>query len=202
MQLMIEILAILQVLDNKVLDIFKKINDENYTLNHCKRVAFYAELIARELKFSEKEIEILRQAALIHDLGKANIKREVLMKKGKFSDDDKKEIRKHVIESSHLSNKLFKDFRLNKVILQHHECFDGSGYPNGLKGEKIDPLASIISIADAFDSMTSDRVYRKQFTPQEATKEIISMKGKQFHPLAVEGFEKAAAKIEKMYVRH
>ncbi|HOJ92626.1 MAG TPA: HD domain-containing protein [Dictyoglomaceae bacterium] len=156
-----------------------------YTHGHSKRVASMSVLIAKELEFDEDRIEKIRLAGLLHDIGKIGIKDTILNKKERLSDEEYDEIKNH----PEIGKKILEPIDLLSEVIEgiaeHHEHYDGSGYPHGLKGENISILARIISIADAFDAMTSERPYRGKMTIEKAIEEIEKNSGKQFDPLVV-----------------
>lgn len=170
------ILAIAKTVDAK---------DEN-TSQHSQRVSEYSVLIARELGFSEDECENLRKAALLHDIGKIGIRDAVLNKPGRLSDSEYAEMKSHVTKGA----EILKDFTLvDHVIdgaLYHHERYDGTGYPKGLSGEDIPLYGRIIGVADAFDAMTANRVYRKQLDFDFVLKELKRCRGTQFDPVMLD----------------
>lgn len=128
---------------------------------HSVNVAMISRAIGRWLKFSRHELDMLTLAALFHDIGKTQIPEEVLNKQGKLTDQEFALIRQHPLLGSKLLKKIPKlDARIPFAALQHHERFDGSGYPRGLTGDEIDDFAAIIAIADVYDAMTSARTYR------------------------------------------
>ncbi|ADU74041.1 GAF domain-containing protein [Acetivibrio thermocellus AD2] len=153
-----------------------------YTRGHCQRVMEISCELARAMKLSEEEIKDLRYAAILHDIGKIGISASILNKQGKLTDEEFEEIKKHPI----IAYNILKDVEFLKNglngILQHHERYDGKGYPYGLKGEEICIFARIMCVADAFDAMTSDRPYRKGMDMKSALEEIKRCRGTQFDP--------------------
>ncbi len=159
-----------------------------YTDKHMKDIAEYSVDIARRMDLSEDEIENIRKAALLHDLGKISIPDYILMKPGKLSEEEKEIIRRHPENGAKIIEPV-EPLKYAKDIIKHHqECYDGSGYPDGLKGETIPLGARIIAVADAFGAMTTDRPYRKALSIEEALKEIKRCSGTQFDPGVVEIF--------------
>jgi len=149
-----------------VIDFIKSLNKaleirDTYTAGHSERVSFYAGLIAESMGLEEKEVEVIKLAAILHDIGKIGVPDEILKKKGTLTYDEKKVIEQHVVLTDDILRSLtfLNDARL--LAVYHHESIDGQGYIHGIKGEEI-PLGSrIIAIADAFDAMTSVRPYRE-----------------------------------------
>ncbi len=155
---------------------------DSYTSGHCQRVMEISCEIAANLNLDEEIIKDLRYAAILHDIGKIGISASILNKTDKLTDQEYEEIKKHPqISFNILKNVEFLGRGL-RAILEHHEKFNGSGYPNKLKGEEISLLGRILCIADAFDAMTSDRTYRKGMTMELAINEIERCKGIQFDP--------------------
>ncbi|MHB8063035.1 MAG: HD domain-containing phosphohydrolase [Ruminiclostridium sp.] len=161
-----------------------------YTSGHCQRVMEISCEIAASMRLDDDTIKDLRYAAMLHDIGKIGISATILNKTGKLTDQEYEEIKKHPqISYNILKNVEFLGKGL-RAILEHHEKYNGAGYPNKLKGEEISLLGRILCIADAFDAMTSDRTYRKGMTMELAIDEIERCKGIQFDPAISEIFVK------------
>ncbi len=155
---------------------------DSYTSGHCQRVMEISCEIAANLNLEEDVIQDLRYAAILHDIGKIGISASILNKSDKLTEQEFEEIKKHPqISYNILKNVEFLGRGL-RAILEHHEKYNGSGYPNKLKGEEISLLGRILCIADAFDAMTSDRTYRKGMPMEQAINEIERSKGIQFDP--------------------
>ena len=155
---------------------------DSYTSGHCQRVMEISCEIASSMNLDEDVIQDLRYAALLHDIGKIGISAAILNKTDKLSEQEYEEIKKHPqISYNILKNVEFLKGGL-RAILEHHENYNGSGYPNQLKGDEISLLGRILCIADAFDAMTSDRTYRKGMPMDLAINEIERCKGIQFDP--------------------
>lgn len=153
-----------------------------YTSGHCQRVMEISCEIAANMNLDEEVIQDLRYAAILHDIGKIGISASILNKTDKLTDQEFEEIKKHPqISYNILKNVEFLGRGL-RAILEHHEKYNGCGYPNKLKGEEISMLGRILCIADAFDAMTSDRTYRKGMPMDVAINEIERCKGIQFDP--------------------
>lgn len=161
------------------------VKDTN-TSKHSFRVSEYAVAIAKRLDYSEEKCENLRQMALLHDIGKIGIPDAILNKPGRLTDEEYEIMKSHVIKGG----EILKDFTMIDNVsvgaLYHHEKYDGTGYCHGLKGEEIPLDARIIGIADAFDAMTANRVYRKQLDINVVINELRRCSGKQFDPELVE----------------
>lgn len=146
-----------------------------YTHGHIQRVKDYGLKIGNKMRLSKEKIENIGFAALFHDMGKVNIPDEVLNKPGRLTEEEFDLVKKHSTWGAELVSKTYFE-SLSKIIRQHHERLDGSGYPEGLKDEEILIEAKIIAVADAFDAMTSDRAYRKGISPLAAINELIGLK--------------------------
>ncbi len=161
---------------------------DEYTAGHLERVSRYATRLAEVLRLPKEEIEAIREAALLHDIGKIGLPDEVLHKVGKLTDEEVGVIRQHLAIGAKILEpmKFFKP--ITSLIYHHHERYDGKGYPHGLTGEFIPPGAQIIAIVDSFDAMTTNRGYNKPLNVQEALEEMRKGSGTQFHPAYVEAF--------------
>ncbi len=170
-----------------------------YTRGHSERVAFYAQEIGRSFRVSDKELELLEIGGIFHDVGKIGTADDILLKNDKLNDMEYQEIKKHPIKGAHILSavSMFKD--VVPLVRYHHERIDGRGYPDGLKGDEIPFLARILTVADAFDAMISDRLYRTRLNMDEARKQLIMGAGTQFDADIVEKFiELLDLKFDKM----
>ncbi len=153
-----------------------------YTNGHSKRVAEYTRLIAKEMGFEGDELERLYYVALLHDCGKIGVPDKILRKPGKLTDEEFEIIKSHTVKGGDIL-KSFKSLEnAGEGALYHHERYDGKGYPEGLAGENIPLIARIICVADSFDAMNTDRVYRKKLPMEKILNEIEKNKGLQFDP--------------------
>ena len=161
---------------------------DTYTRGHSDRVSEYSVLIGEKLGLTEEDIRRLRIGGLFHDIGKIGVPDSILQKNGKLSDDEYSEIKNHPTIGVHiLSNAtMFED--ILPIVKHHHERYDGKGYPSRLAGEDIPYLARIAAVADAFDAMTSRRVYRDSLPLDRVIEEIEKNKGTQFDPKIAEAF--------------
>jgi len=174
---------------NGVLLILRQfISKDKYTQNHSYRVSIYATKIAGAMGFDYERIEDVRAAALLHDIGKLDIPREILYKAAKLTREEYEEVRTHVEKGVSLLEPVGGSLRrVLPIILAHHDRFDGSGY-HPTRGNEIPLEARIISVADAYDAITSDRPYRKAMSAFEAKEIICASAGKEFDPQVVEAF--------------
>lgn len=184
---------------NDLMSLNEKIAEkDNETKEHCDRLQKLSRLTAEELGLEEKEIFYLGYASFLHDIGKAKVPKDVLQKPDKLTAKEWKIMKKHArwgkeIIIDKFNNKPFK--KVAEIIYQHHERYDGKGYPEGLKGDEILIEAQILSVVDAYDAMIYERPYQRALSRKEAIAEIQSEKGKQFAPRAVEAF----LKVEKKF---
>lgn len=162
-----------------------------YTQGHSRRVTLYSVAIAEELNLPQSEIESIRYAGLLHDVGKIGIKDSIIRKPGRLTNEEYAIIKKHPTIGARILRPV--DFLADKIpgVLHHHEYYDGRGYPEHMEGESIPLAGRIICVADAFDAMTTNRPYRKGLTVNTAIGELKKFSGRQFDPVCVEAFLKA-----------
>lgn len=158
----------------------RQIDDSTYA--HSLNVSIISRLIGKWLDFPEDDLNILTIGGLLHDIGKAEISNDILGKPGKLTDEEYREIKRHPLIGYQLLLPLDLDWRIKNIALMHHERFDGTGYPYGLKDSSIDTFASIVSIADVYDAMTSNRCYRDGLCPFEVIAMFESEGLTQFNP--------------------
>lgn len=169
---------------------------DHYTHSHSENVARYAVTLSEELGLSAKEIEMIREACELHDLGKIGIEDSILSKPSSLTPEEWEQVKRHPITGAHILEPLTFLNDVVDLVRQHHEHFDGTGYPEGRKGEDILLGARIIHIADAYESMRSARSYRKiPLTKEEAVMEIKNNAGTQFDPALAEAFLKIVDKL-------
>ena len=159
-----------------------------YSSGHSKRVAHYTECLCKELGLSEQIQKDIYLSSLLHDVGKIGISDEILMKPGKLTKEEYEIIQRHPQQGEAIVDHFTLMHDLISGIRSHHERFDGKGYPNKLKGDKIPLSAKIIAIADTFDALTSHRPYRNAYTPDEAISIMIENRGTQFDPKLLDAF--------------
>jgi len=161
---------------------------DQYTKGHSERVAAYSVAIGRQMSLDAAQLEQLNYLSLLHDIGKVAVSDSLLNKVEKLTNGEFDLVRQH----PKIGADIIKDIKLlsdeEKVVLHHHERYDGSGYPDGLKGEEIPLMARIIAVADCFDAMTSNRAYRDATSYTNAIHEIIECSGQQFDPRVVDAF--------------
>jgi len=161
---------------------------DSYTKGHCGRVAAYALALAKEMGFSEHDLENLEFGAFLHDIGKIGIRDAVLLKPGPLDEQEWVHMRQHPLKGYEIASQIDMLRPTIGAIRNHHERWDGSGYPDNLKGEQIPMSARIVAIADAYDAMATDRPYKKALPLEECEKLLRKNAGAMFDPSLVEVF--------------
>jgi HD-GYP domain-containing protein (c-di-GMP phosphodiesterase class II) len=164
-----------------------------YTRGHSERVAFYSSLIAKHLGMTEEEVERVHLSGIIHDVGKIGIEDKILRKPAALTEEEYEMMKQHPRKGEKILDAVPLLKQMAGAGLMHHENVDGSGYPDGLKGDQIPLLGRIVSVADAFDAMTTDRPYSKAMTFEAALSRLRFLAGKKFDNSCVDAIEKAAA---------
>lgn len=168
---------------------------DSYTQEHSKRVSEYSVMIAGKLGFDDKHVEEIRQIALLHDIGKIAVSDNILKKPAKLTAEEYEIMKRHTTAGG----QILKDLTIIKNVslgaMYHHERYDGTGYPEGLSGDDIPIEARIIAVADAFDAMNSNRIYRKSLTKEKILAELENGKGKQFDPELIDLFMDDAIRV-------
>jgi len=159
-----------------------------YTRGHSERVTAYAVEIAREMGLTERRVQTIEYAGLLHDMGKIAMQHDVLLKPGALSEEEWRVMRTHPETGANIVSDLQFLQGARGIVLHHHECFDGTGYPEGLAGEDIPLEARIIKVADAFDAMMSNRPYRDSLGLEKALNELRAGRGSEFDPKIVDVF--------------
>ncbi len=159
-----------------------------YTTQHSNRVTEIAVAIGAEVGCSEEEIDILNISGPLHDIGKIGIRDDILLKPGRLTDEEFRKIKEHPDIGADIIGQLGMWDEHQQIIRHHHERFDGTGYPSGLKGDEIPRLARIVTVADAYDAMASDRAYRKKMEQEKIVKIIRECSGTQFDSQFVDVF--------------
>jgi putative nucleotidyltransferase with HDIG domain len=178
-----------------VLEILNQfIGNDKFTQNHSHRVSVYATILAAEMRLPDQQVEDVRAAALLHDIGKLDVSREILYKAARLDDSEAEEMKSHVDRGVRLLSPVGGSLRrVLPIILAHHDRYDGSGY-HPSKGDDIPIEARIIAVADAYDAIISDRPYRKGMTPIEGRDVILKGAGTLFDPTVVRAFDTAFRK--------
>ena len=159
---------------------------DSYTPEHETRVAELAVRIGRQLQLDSAQLEALKLAALVHDIGKVGIAQEVLNKPGRLTDEEFTLIRTHVQISYNILNRISFTLPIPEIVYAHHEYMDGSGYPRGLHGEQIMLESRILTVADIVESMSQDRPYRSSLGIAAAHNEIQRLRGSRLDPRVVD----------------
>lgn len=163
---------------------------DEYTHQHMHRLNAYAQALARELDWDEARREVLEFGAILHDIGKIYVPESILCKPSPLTEEEWADMRKHPAVGALMIEDIPYLKACSAMVRHHHENWDGSGYPDGLKGEEIPLDAQLLSVVDSFDAMTTDRAYRKRMAPEVAYEEICSLSGKQFSPRIVDAFQR------------
>lgn len=187
---------------------------DNSTGGHIKRTSEGVRILVseiqkdNELNLTDEFCKNIIKAAPMHDLGKIAVSDSVLKKPGRFTIDERKEMERHAEEGAKIVSNILKDTNDNyfKVIAEnvahyHHEKYDGTGYPRGLKGDAIPLEARIMAIADVYDALVSKRVYKEEFSFEDANKIILEGMGSHFDPSLKKYYEKARYKLEEFYAK-
>ena len=138
------------------------------TKGHCKRLANYGQLLAEQIGLGDEDIYAVRRGGILHDIGNLAVDEEILLKPGLLTKEEYEIVKKHTEEGEKICKPMKTLENILPIIRQHHERFDGSGYPDGLQGEEISLAARIIALADSFDALTSSRIYRGAYSKEEA----------------------------------
>jgi putative nucleotidyltransferase with HDIG domain len=171
-----------------------------YVRGHSKRVAEYAIAIARELGLPESEIKAIRYGAILHDIGKIAVSSSIIHKPGSLTDTEFAQVKKHSAVGELMLRKIKFLEGVIKIVRHHHEKYNGHGYPDGLKADKIELGARIIAVADAYDAMLSIRPYRNALSVEEAISELKRNSGEQFDPQCVNALLKHSNKIDPIKI--
>ena len=155
---------------------------DHYTFNHSKNVAYYATKLAAAAGLNREMIELIREAALLHDIGKIGINENILNKKGRLTDDEYEIMKSHVEQSISIIRHLPSLDYVIPAVIGHHERYDGRGYPRRIGGEDIPLAARILCIADSFDAIVSKRAYKNAYSVDYAVDELLAQSGMQFDP--------------------
>lgn len=159
---------------------------DSYTYMHSQHVSNYAVILGKALDLNESEIQILKEAGLLHDIGKIGVPERLLLKRERLTEEEFDVMKNHVSNSTEIIHYLPNMSYVIPAVLSHHERYDGTGYPRGLKGEEIPLLGRILALCDSFDAMTTKRVYNVAKSVEEAIMELRANSGTQFDPVLVE----------------
>jgi putative nucleotidyltransferase with HDIG domain len=163
---------------------------DHYTSGHSKRVAYFAMCVADDLGLTEEQKYILKLSATMHDVGKIGMPDGILKKPASLEEMEYLIVRGHPVAGFNILSRIDEFLEVASIVRHHHERYDGSGYPDGLKGEAIPLIARIVTIADAYDALVSTRPYRKGCAPEKALAEMRNHVGTQFDPYLFEVFER------------
>ncbi|MEE8414529.1 MAG: HD domain-containing phosphohydrolase [Dehalococcoidales bacterium] len=193
-----------QHLEDKVLEQTKKIRasflssvtalayaleaKDKYTSGHSQRVADISASIAKEMGLPQKDIDKIKLAGLVHDIGKIGVKESVLNKPGRLTDEEFQHVQSHPEIGEHILAPIASDDIILRLVRHHHERYDGTGYPDQIKGDQIPLGVRILSLTDAYEAMTSTRPYRQAMSDKAASAEIECGKGTQFDPEVADAF--------------
>ncbi|WP_244927376.1 HD-GYP domain-containing protein [Priestia filamentosa] len=171
-----------------------------YTYGHSERVSQYAVALASSLPdYREQDLKRLRLSGLLHDVGKINVPEHILMKKGRLLEKEYETVKTHSTSGAQMIERMSRLQRLKAGVLYHHERWDGTGYPLGLKGRDISLDARVLAIADAFDAMTTTRSYRQGIKFEEAFYRLELAKGTQFDPWLIESLKDVKNRFREIY---
>ncbi|SES43154.1 HD domain-containing phosphohydrolase [Salipaludibacillus aurantiacus] len=163
---------------------------DGYTAEHCGRIKQLSMLVGEKMGLNSEKLQKLNFGSFLHDIGKTKVPEHILLKPGKLSADEWEIMKSHTVYGAEIlrSTQIPHLLLAAEIVEQHHERYDGSGYPNGLKKEEISLESSIVGLVDSYDAMTTDRVYKKARTKQEAIKELKHQRGLLYHPDVVDTF--------------
>ena len=161
---------------------------DHYTMGHSESVALYAGRIALTMGIDAKTREMFHNVCLLHDIGKVGVRDSILLKPDKLSNEEWQIIQLHPVWGEQILKPILQDKVMLAVIRNHHERYDGNGYPDGLREGQIPLLVAITSVADSYDAMTSSRAYRKAMSPEQAIEQLVKGRGTQFNPEVVDAF--------------
>lgn len=158
------------------------------TYDHCRRVANYAERLARRLGWDRENAHRLYLAALVHDLGKTWLGNDILLKEGALSREEQLQMQRHPLLGAQVLAEYGLDTFFFEIVLYHHEMYDGRGYPTGLHGEEIPIGARLLAVADVYDALLSERPYKAALSPETVQQYLLAESGHRFDPQVVQAF--------------
>ena len=171
---------------------------DHTTHDHLRRVQLYAVEIAKELGLDEAEMNAIRAASMLHDIGKLAVPENILSKPGRLTPEEFEKMKIHPLVGAEILDRVQFPYPVVPIVRSHHEKWDGTGYPEGLKGEAIPVGARILSAVDCFDALASERPYRRAMSPEEAMANLSADKGLSFDPRVVEVMERRYRELEAM----
>lgn len=171
------------------------------TSDHCYRIGTIAQMMAAEMRLSPSEVNSLNYGSVLHDVGKSKVPYQILNKPGPLTAAEYEIVKLHSLHGRDMLQEtgLPRLMAAGVIVAQHHERYNGSGYPHGLKGDDIEVGAAIVAVVDSYDAMLSERVYKKPKPKAEAIQEIITNRGVLFHPVVVDSFIKILDDINALY---
>jgi putative nucleotidyltransferase with HDIG domain len=169
---------------------------DNYTLGHSTRVAQISVQMGKEIGLSKKDLEELEIACLFHDVGKIKIPDSILLKKEKLEPAEREEMMRHTEYGTEILSKASSLSKYIPAVRHHHEWYDGTGYPDGLSGDKIPLQAAIMAVADVFDAITSGRLYRESHSIEDMVTKMIGLSGRQFRPDLMDALIRSLEKLK------
>lgn len=175
---------------------------DDYTGNHTRRVTRYAELLGKAYGLSSEQMDLISLGTPLHDIGKIGVDDAVLRKAGRLTEEEYTKMKAHTVIGGQIIGSIPDLASILPIVRNHHERFDGTGYPDQLMGNEIPVLARLVSVADAFDAMTSDRPYRPAYGVERAFNELERLAGSQFDPKLVQVFLSIRPKIEIEWAKH
>lgn len=170
-----------------------------YHREHSKNVAIYSRIIAEHMGMDKADCDDIYYSALLHNIGNYSVPEKILGKATKLTDEERKIVQMHTVKGAYILETLSSFPHAAEAAMFHHEKYDGSGYPVGKKGEDIPLIARIIAVADAYDNMNREKVYRRKFTKEEIIEEFKAKSGTQFDPAIVDVFLSIIDEIEELY---
>ena len=168
---------------------------DDYMRGHSYRVAEYSALIAKQLGWSEHEMENLRNAAYLHDIGKIGVPDTILNKPTRLTDEEFAAIKSHTVMGADILKDITLLDHLVDIARNHHERYDGKGYPDGLVGDEIPISAQVVSVADVYDALASERVYKKAVPHEKVLEMILHGECGQFNPILIECLQEISSRI-------
>jgi len=171
---------------------------DNTTHQHLQRVVLYADAIGQDLKLSDDEMKALRAAALLHDIGKLAVPEYIISKPGRLTEEEFEKMKIHTVVGAEILERVRFPYPVVPIVRSHHERWNGTGYPDGLKGIEIPVGARILAVVDSFDALASNRQYRRALSPQEAIAAIKQEAGETYDPFIVEILERTYPEVERL----